>query len=317
MNMIRIAPPSKVSFDFLTPTIFHESWWLDIATQGRYNMVEVTENGEVIGRLPYFLRKNKNIGISIIELPTLTHFLGPALKPNTKFLRRLDITKALIGKLPPASAVSIKCHRDVQDVVAFQSAGFHSQVQFTHEVCPQPTSILWKNIRDKARNVIRRASERHAVSTGIDPVAFMQFYRQNIENRGKSNYLNIDICTRLIGASLERDRGNIYEARDHTGNLMAAIFCAWDNVASYYLMTTRLPTTHAGTTSLLVWEALTYAAKRGLIFDFDGVPNEGGARFAHNFTSNIVPRYIVVRETPPLHLFRSIKSLFREESYFA
>lgn len=312
--MLQILPQADIRVDLLTPTIFHEGWWLDIATEGRYEVVEATQNGEILGRLPYFLRKK--MGVSIIELPTLTHFLGPAIKPNLKFLRRLDITKELLRKLPPASAVYVKCHRDVQDVLAFQSAGFRSHVQFTHEIYPQPTSVLWKNLRDKARNVIRRASERYSVSAGHDPAAFMHYYNGNIETEGKTNYLNTLICEKLIRACLERDRGRIYEARDQSGNLMGAIFCAWDNWSSYYLMTTRVPDAHLGTTSLLVWEAIADAANRGLIFDFDGVPNEGGARFACNFTPKVVPRYIAVRESAPLHLFRSFKCLFKEKSFF-
>ena len=51
--MLQIVPQANIHVDLLTPTIFHESWWLDIATEGRYEVVEVTQNGEVLGRLPY------------------------------------------------------------------------------------------------------------------------------------------------------------------------------------------------------------------------------------------------------------------------
>ena len=172
-------------------------------------MAEVSENGNVVGRLPYFLFKK--MGVAIVDLPTITHFLGPAVI-SAKPLRRLEITKELIDKLPPVSALYIKCHRDVQDVIAFQSAGYSTSVQFTHEIHPQPTDVLWKTVQAKTRRVIRRASECHSVSAGNDPLAFMQFYRKNIEDRGKTNSIDINICTRLIQACLEGDRGRIFES---------------------------------------------------------------------------------------------------------
>jgi hypothetical protein len=303
------------SGDLLTPTIFHEDWWLNIATEGRYRVVEVAESGRVVGRLPYFLRGK--FGLSSIILPPLTHSLGPAIiKSYANSFRRIDLTKELLGKLPPTSAQLFKCHRDVQDVIAFQSAGFRTSVQFNYEIHPQLIDVLWKNLRDKTRNLIRRAGKCHTVSVGNDPAKFIRFYLQSIELRGKNNALNIDICTRLIQACLKDDRGRIYEARDQSGTLAAVVFCAWDNVSSHYLMTARNPTAHVGATSLLVWEAITHAAMRGLIFDFDGISNYGAARFAYNFTSNVVPRYIAVRESIPIHLYRSVRYLFKKPNFF-
>jgi hypothetical protein len=302
-----------VNIDPLAPTIFHESWWLEIATEGRYSVAEVSEYGKVVGRLPYFLRKK--MGLSIVGLAPLTHFLGPAIvKPAS--LQRLYITKELISKLPPTSACYIKCHRDVQDIIAFQSAGFRSSVQFTHEIHPQPADVLWKNANHKGRRMIRRGGELHSVSAGNDPAAFIEFYRQSIETKGKTNRMDPAVCTRLVQACLERDRGRIYEAKDQAGDLAASIFCAWDQVASYYLMTARHPKSHWGAASLLVWQAITDAAKRGLIFDFDGFANEGGARFAYNFTSNVTPRYIATRDSAPVRVIHAAKSIFQERNLF-
>jgi hypothetical protein len=308
--MLHVKPSFCAGVGTLTPTIFHESWWLDIATEGRCNIVEVRDNGHVAGQLPYLL--TKKMGLPVIHLPPQTHFLGPAItRPYMDSLRRIDITKELIAKLPYASALYFKCHRDVQDVIAFQSAGFRASVQFTYEIQPLPTEILWDSLREKTRNLIRRAQRCHSISFGDDPASFMQFYRQSVESRGKSNNLNSEICTKLIQACLERGRGQIYQARGQSGNLAAALFCAWDNSSSYYLMTARDPAAHLGATSLLVWEAVTDAARSGLIFDFDGIINEGGARFAYNFTSNVAPRYIATRASTTVHLLHAVKNMLK------
>jgi len=40
----------------LVPTVFHEEWWLDAATGGRYSIAEVKAGDKTVGRLPYLVR---------------------------------------------------------------------------------------------------------------------------------------------------------------------------------------------------------------------------------------------------------------------
>ncbi len=310
--MLDVVPMGSFSVDPLTPTIFHEPWWLEIATQGRSDVVEVVENGVTVGRMPYLL--TKKMGRTSVNMPPLTYFLGPAViegegKPNSRFLRRMDITLELIRQLPAASSTYIKCHRGVTDVIPFQTAGFRSLVQFTHEIHPQTEDIIWKNLRDKARNLIRSSRGKVIVVLGDDPKTFMRFYRDSFENRGIKNNKNVVVCERLIQASLDRKRGHIYEARNKDGDIEAAIFCAWDRAVNYFLMCGRDPRAPVGAINLLVWQAIVDTAKEGRIFDFGGISAEGFARFSNQYTASVVPRYIAVRESVPLRIARAVLAL--------
>ena len=307
--------------DPLTPTIFHEPWWLEIATGGRYRIAEVRDHGVVVGRLPYYVKKKMG-GVLVGDLPPLTHFLGPALvgcegKSHKQFTYRQDVTRELISQLPKTSSFYLKCHRDVSDVIAFQGAGFRAGVQFTQEVLPQSLDDIWVNMRSKARQAIRGAHARGRLTTGSDPDLFMRFYAASFEkNKGMGSTMDRDIHAKLIRACLERGRGKIYEARERDGTLAAAIFCAWDNVSSYYLMTSRSNASHHGSTIMLVWEAIKEAVERKLIFDFDGIVSEGGARAANNFTPLLSPRYTVLRESAPMRIYRSVQALVNPASFF-
>ena len=182
--------------DPLAPTIFHESWWLELATDNRYSVAEVAIGGRVVGRFPYQI--NKRFGLRFCEMPTLTHFLGPAIdvgegSSNTRMLKRMAITRELIEKIPAVSSIYVKCHRGISDTIAFQDCGFHSSVQFTHEVFPQDPDSLWKNMRDKTRNVIRRAQEKLVVMTLSDPAEFIRFYISSLNDRGTNSYLDFQI----------------------------------------------------------------------------------------------------------------------------
>lgn len=313
---------SEISNDPLTPTIFHESWWLDIATESRYEVAEVIKDGKVIGRQPYFYYPQKLPGMKVIGLPALTHFLGPAVvdcggKPSVKFSHRLVVTGELISKLPKVSSIYVKCHRDITDVIAFQTAGFRAGVQYTGEIHPQPLDTLWANLRDKTRTLIRRARKEYNVTIGIDPDVFMQFYAESIYKvKGIPNVFNINVHTKLIQACMERSRGKIYEARDQNGVLAAAIFCAWDNVSSYPLLFCREPNAHWGATGMLLWEAITDALNHNLIFDFDGFASEASVRAANNFTATIVPRYIATRESYPMKMYRAVQQIGIKQQYY-
>jgi len=305
----------------LTPTIFHESWWLDISMYGRAEVVEYKSNGQVFGRLPFFKYRSRKNCMTYIAQPTLTPFLGPAIideggKPANRFLRRLEITTELMRQLPPVSSVYIKCYRDITEGIAFQSEGFQTAVQFTSEILPQPGEVTRENMHRDTRSAIRAAREKHSVTHGNDPEKFMAFYNQNIENEGKQNYLDLGIIGKLVGAAIEHKRGRIYEARDHKADLVASLFCAWDQASMYYLLTTRTKDAHKGTTNLLVEEAVSDAARMGLIFDFGGVSSKGSAKTANNFGATFVPRYIVTKDSAAMSLYQGFQSMRTQKRSF-
>jgi len=300
---------TAASPDPLSPTIFHESWWLDVATDHTYSVAEVSSGGKIIGKLPYLLSRRKRL--SHIVMPTLTHFLGPALvegegSANTRFLRRLNTTRELIAKLPPAISCEIKCHAGVTDVIAFQAENFQTTVQFTHEVHPLPEQELWKRMRDKTRNVIRRAQEQYDVVPLDDSQAFIEFYARNLQRK---SYLDLSVCAKIIQSCISRQRGRILAARSRKGDLVAANFCAWDAKSAYYLMSTRADNSGNGAGSLLVWNAILEATSRKLVFDMDGLASEGGILFFAGFGAEVRPRYVAERFTVLGHIRRGFHAM--------
>ena len=295
----QIQHPRVIQANLLEPTIFHEPWWLNLATSNSYHLAEVTDGaGKTIGRLPYAIQKY--FRIPSIDLPMLTHFLGPGLipgegSPNNLFLKKLAITRELIHKLPSMPLVRFKLHHGITDTIAFQEQGFRTSVQFTHEIHPAPPDELWSNMRNKTRNVIRRAQERVTFRDLTDPDEFLAFYRANLKARGLRNHLNPAITKNLIAATLQRTRGRILAAYDVHNMLCAANFYIWDKTSYYFLLTTRTHDAGNGTTSLLLWEAIKDAAHRGLIFDSDGLNNQGSILFLAGWGSTIKPRYIVTK----------------------
>jgi len=305
--------------DPLAPTIFHEEWWLDAATGGDFDVAEATAGGRTVGRFPFHMKRR--FGLTMIRMPHLTYFLGPAIDEgegsrNNRFLKRLEVTRELIDRLPSSSSRYVKCHAGTTDVIAFQERGFRTYVQFTNEVHPQPVEALWKQMRNKTRNVIRRAEERLVIREITDPVEFVQLFEWNLALKGMQSELNTKLCLKIIAASLERRRGRILAACDKSNQVVAANICVWDNTASYYLLSSRTNNSGNGASSLLIWEAIKDAASRKLVFDFAGLGTYGSVLLYAGFGGTMSPRYVAVRTGSLARMVIGAKSLFMPENFF-
>jgi hypothetical protein len=309
------GPPA----DSLSPTIFHEDWWLNAATDGEFDVCEVKTGGRTLGRLPFHL--TQRWGIKLLRMPFLTYFLGPAIAEiagtaNNRFLKRLEITRELLRKLPPASWEYVKCHADVPDMIAFQECGFRTYVQFTHEIKPQSADLLWKNMRDKTRNVVRRAEETFSVDEWNDAEGFIQLYGHNLNSKGIANAIDARVSVNIIAAALERKRGRILAARDARNQVIAANFCAWDRNACFYLLSSRSNDSGNGAISLLLWEAIKESTRRGLAFDFAGLGGRGSILLYSGFGASVCPRFVGVRAGTFARMLNEVKLSFQPDNFF-
>lgn len=300
-TILEKATPLPKPFDPLTPTIFHEPWWLDAASGGCWEEVTVSSGGRTVGRFP-FVRKDR-LGFRALLAPGLTHFLGPAVDEGnggtvSRNLRRGEITRDLIEKLPPFGFFDQNCHRGIPDALPFTQKDFSVFAFFTYEIAPAAEDKIWKGMRDKTRNVIRRAQEQTDL-IDLEPAAFRALYDANLEKRGKAfNYMFHDHALPAMEAALHRGRGRVLGAQDKSGRTLAAIFYIWDDQTTYYLVTTRTPDAHSGVVSRLIWEAIRESAAHGRIFDFDGVGTNGSVLFYTAFGGEVRPRYCIQRSTP-------------------
>ena len=308
------AGTAAPGLDPLAPTIFHTPWWLEAASNSNYDVVEVQSGGRTIGRLPFMLTPHV-FGLTLCSEPQLCHSLGPALDAGpgsltTRHNNHFEITQALIRKLPACSAYSMPLHAGALDTFAFTDAGWNTQVQFTYVLHPRGEAALWQSLRDKTRNVIRRAAERWQVTTVADPAEFVRAYECNLATRRRHNFYHRmgPVCA----AALQHGRGRILAVRSECGELLAAIVVVWDQRAMYYLLTTRSPHADNSTVSLLVWHAITMANERSLVFDFDNVGSPGSRLFYSGFGGQVEPRYVVDRKTAPYRAGRWLRQNVEE-----
>jgi len=289
----------------LTPTVFHEPWWLDAVTGGDYREASVRSGTQTVGRLPYQFKRYA--GMSECVLPQLTPLLGPAIddgngRETVRRQARRTITLELLDQIPDCSRFHQRLHGGISDTLAFLERGFKTEAGFAYVVEPAPADQLWKNVRDTTRRVIRRAEEQGRM-LDLDPGDFARLYIENLRDHGRSyNYMWRSCIQPALREAIDRKRGQLLAAEDMTGKIAAAIFILDDDRMSHLVLTTRSPDSHSGQISRLIWHAMKSSTEQGRTFDFGGVGTPGSVLFYANFGGVTQPRYVVHKETPVFDL---------------
>lgn len=304
------SPPAGGTFA-AEPTfsIYHESWWLDTATDGHWGEATVTEQGTVVGRMPYLIEGKP--GLRISGMPSLVRTLGPVISPpmsggGASLARRIAITHALIDQLPRFAWFGQVFDPRIKDATVFALRGFAVGHAYTFLIPAGRTEDeLWDGVTFKTRNHIRKAAKTLAVTSSVQPDEFCRFYNDNLG--AEPNHHGQARMRQLVQAILERQAGTLLGARARDGALAAAVCIVWDRAAARYLLATRrVDIAGSGATMLLIWEALRLACQRGIGFDFDGVTSPAMLEFLAAFGGDLATRLRVGRAAWPIGLAQRV-----------
>jgi hypothetical protein len=255
-----------------------------------------------VGWLPYYVRRQGLFEIA--DMPPFTHTLGPLVnvgegKPQTQVENYLSITNDLIRQLPKVDLFYQALPPELDNMLSFQSNGFKIDVEQTFRLdCQTSVDLIWKGMRDKTRNLIRRAKERLEVTTITDPHEFVHIYLRNLQAQRKRSYYDFGVFPSLYEACASRGQGRIYAAQGEHKSIHAAVFTVWDEACAYFLLCTRNPeNADLGAVSLLLWHLIKDAHERKLVFDFDGVTSQSRMRFLVGFGGMLATRFRARRES--------------------
>ncbi|MDX2202727.1 MAG: GNAT family N-acetyltransferase [Hyphomicrobiaceae bacterium] len=280
-------------------SIFHETWWLDAIAPGRWRQIDCVQGGRTTGSLPFV--EIIEGGLKICAMPPATHVLGPTVadppgKTEASGRARRATIRRLLGHLDGHDHVEMVLDTGFADLTPFLHAGFEVKPDPTFLLdCRQPLEALWAGLRDKTRNVIRRAREQLTVGEERDIARFARYYEDNLA--GDDSYFDIAASCAAIAAAHTRQQARILAARDVAGVAHAMTVFLWDERKVYYFHSSRIGArAHIGAVSLLVWSGIELAHSLGLGFDFDGgLLKPSRYKFLASFGGEIANRYEVTR----------------------
>ncbi len=297
----------------LRKSIFHEEWWLDSLAPGRWREVTCHRGDGVAGYLRYVERREG--GMSICEMPQITRFLGPIVtapsgKTEARFRSTYSIVAELLEQLAAYDHVEMTLNTEFCDLTPFLAAGYEVRVHPTFLLdCRRPIEELWAGLRDKTKNVIRRARERLTIKEIDDANLFVNFYRKNLE--GAEPNFDLSMLSGAFAAANSREQCKIVVAEDSSGVAHAQVFFIWDDKYVYYFLSTRDKNiAHLGAVSLLLWTGIEFANARQLCLDFDGGINDAACyKFKVAFGGKLANRFDVARSTARYQLQRTIRKI--------
>jgi hypothetical protein len=297
-------------------SIFHEDWWLDALAPGRWREVTCERGGRVAGSLRFVERSEGNA--RICEMPQITRFLGPVVAPQTgKTETRIRATHSIITDLLRQIAghdhVEMTLDVGFADLAPFLAACYDVKVHPTFLLDCQSRSKdeLWAGLRDKTKNIIRRARECLTVREMNDAGEFARFYDANLD--GADSYFDLSLLPQAFAAARARQQCRIVTAIDAGGVVHAKVFFIWDDKYVHYFLSTRdRNVAHPGAVSLLLWTGIELAHSLRRWFDFDGgIDNDARYRFVVAFGGEVANRFDVVRSTANYRVQHTIRRIPR------
>jgi len=298
-------------------SIYHEGWFLDAATDGRWGEARVTDVGGLVGRLPYALATCA--GLAVSRMPSLIRTLGPEIpalagKPATVLRRRLEITHALIDQLPPVADFYQVFDPRITEAVAFTQRGFGVNLGYAFwNERGRTEEEMWNAMTAEPRRHLRNAASRFAIEQLADISEFCRFYDENLGGGG--NFHGSERMHRVLKTVIDHQSGMLLGARTTKGDLVAAIGIIWDDVAVRNFVGSRRSGL-SGAGPLLLWEAMRVACSMGLAFDFDGAASPGTFEFLLGMGGTLVTRLRVRRSTLGFKAARTCAGIVGMKHYF-
>lgn len=281
-------------------SIFQQPWWLDTVAPNNWHSIEIIENDTLKARLPYVMHKKK--GFTLLSMPKLTQTLGPWLAPTqAKYAKKLSQEKhlmtSLISKLPAYDYFCQNFHYSITNWLPFYWQGFTQTTRYTY-VLENLNDLekIWSGFQENIRTDIRKAQKILTIRTDLDINRFFKINALTFQRQGKQIPYTLEFVQRLDAACIKQKARKIFFAEDAQGRIHAAIYIVWDENSAYYLMGGADPELRSsGANSLLLWEAIQFAATVTKKFDFEGSMIESIERFFRGFGAKQFPYFQITR----------------------
>lgn len=285
--------------------VFAQPWWLEAVAPRSWDVVTIEKDGTLIARLPYVTRLSR--GRTYVIMPPLTPHLGPWLRPfpgknPSKSAAEKKIMSELIDRLPAFAGFTQHFHPSVSNWLPFYWRGFQQTTRYTY-IIESLTDLeaVWEGMSANLRRNVRNAKGWLTVRDDLGLDTFLDLNEKTFARQGLQMPYGRDFVARLDDACSKKRCRRILFAEDAQGRVHAGAYFVWDSRASYWLMSGGDPDLRSsGATSLLVWEAIQFAATVTRSFDFVGSMIESVEHFFRTFGASQKPYLRVSKTNSPL-----------------
>lgn len=288
--------------------IFSRDWWLDIVCgPDKWEVLLAEEKGRITAAMPLYIPHR-----GVVSMPAYTQTMGPWFAPepaDTKYTTALGHRQAIAAgfteKLNTYSCFLQNFHYALSDWLPFYWAGYRQTTRYTYLLgdLRLPEETLLAAMSPNIRRNIAKARDKYGIRVrkGIPAEDFLRIQALTFERQGRRAPNDTAVLRALTKAAREREQGDLWGAYDGDGRLHAVIFLVWQESSAYYLAGGGDPSLRqSGAHSLLLWEAIRFAAGRSERFDFEGSMLPGVERFFREFGATQTPYFMITKGRPGL-----------------
>lgn len=306
------------SIDYIP--VFLEWWWIDIVTNGAWDVVfSTTKDGRIRGVLAFYVTKEVKV-FSIIKMPKQTQVTGcwfaypKGQKLTSKLSFEKEVMTELIEQLPNVDYFMQRFHYSVSNWLPFYWKGYKQTTQYTYVLDNlQNHDEIFSNFRSNIKTDIKKATKVVKVISSDDIEKFYNINKLTFQRQNAQIPYTFGFIKQLHEELKVRGQGKIYFAIDEEENIHAAIYIIWDKQSAYYMWGGSDPEfRNSGATSLLIWKAIQECSSFVNKFDFEGSMIESVERFVRSFGTKQIPYNKIYKFNnkflEPLHLLRGWKN---------
>lgn len=289
--------------------LFEQPWWLNIVAKNEWKEVVVEEKGEIVGRFPFVCSKK------VIELPVLTQTCGmwikdPIIKTGNENLSvKKKIIDALIEQLPQYSTLKIALDSSVDYYLPFLWKGFKvvPRISYRLENLSNMDEV-YANFSKTVKKNIKSAQKKVHIEQKSDVELLLTIMDKTFAAQGRKYPISKEKVRDIVCTCDARGNGKMFTAIDAEGNIHACSYFVYDENVCYYLIAGSDSEYRAsGAQTLILWEAIQYAAQVSSVFDFEGSMVEGIETFFRRFGGTPVIYYEIRKQSLIGELFEVLK----------
>jgi hypothetical protein len=210
---------------------------------------------------------------------------------HRQYAEEKKVVMELLGQLPDVTFVKWQLPPWWTNGLPFFWSGYELHVRYTYQLKEQKErSALLERLEGSVRTNLRKAEEFLEVrpASGLNDLWKLKqkSYRQK---PGRVPFSRARL-ERLHEAIQAQQSGQLYSVADAAGRVYAAAYLLWDDQWAYYWLSALDPDVKSsGAATLLLWELIGEAGKKGLGFDFEGSMDAGIEQLFRAFEAERVP----------------------------
>ena len=254
--------------------IFFQDWYLDaVCDEGTWETAIVKKNKQVVGILPYYLKKKGPF--QYITMPHLTKMMGPYI--TAVYRKEPHFTKicnALIKQLPEIAYFEQLFSYNITNWLPFYWKNYQQTTRYSYLINLTDLDQVYANFSaDYRNNKLKKANQLVSVVRDLPLKELYTVNKMSFDRQGLTIPYSFTFLERLDKALAKHQSKASFFAIDTQQQIHAVAYLIWDKERAYYLLAGDNPLLrNSGAGILLVWKMIQFAKEELGVnsFDFQG-----------------------------------------------